>query len=86
MSRVRGIVFIWIYFQLGALGLHLLCTFICLEQNPSLVYLVVANSSHQMILDISNPEVSAREKKNTRRIAQIIGPVLDVPFTPGKMP
>ena len=34
----------------------------------------------------SNPEVSIREKKNLGRIAQIIGPVLDVAFPPGKMP
>ena len=34
----------------------------------------------------SGPEVSALEKKNLGRIAQIIGPVLDVAFPPGKMP
>ena len=34
----------------------------------------------------SDPEVSIREKKNLVRIAQIIGPVLDVAFPPGKMP
>jgi F-type H+-transporting ATPase subunit beta len=32
----------------------------------------------------SNPEVSIREKKNLGRIAQIIGPVLDVAFPPGQ--
>ncbi|EFH39213.1 hypothetical protein ARALYDRAFT_920924 [Arabidopsis lyrata subsp. lyrata] len=30
-----------------------------------------------------DPEVSIREKKNLGRIAQIIGPVLDVAFPPG---
>lgn len=34
----------------------------------------------------SDPEVSVLEKKNLGRIAQIIGPVLDVIFPPGKMP
>ena len=34
----------------------------------------------------SGPGVSALEKKNLGRIAQIIGPVLDVAFPPGKMP
>nr|YP_009892290.1 ATPase beta subunit [Biscutella laevigata]YP_009892812.1 ATPase beta subunit [Biscutella vincentina]QKK38662.1 ATPase beta subunit [Biscutella laevigata]QKK39184.1 ATPase beta subunit [Biscutella vincentina] len=34
----------------------------------------------------SDSEVSIREKKNLGRIAQIIGPVLDVAFPPGKMP
>ncbi|KAI4298050.1 hypothetical protein MLD38_040514 [Melastoma candidum] len=34
----------------------------------------------------SVPGVSTLEKKNLGRIAQIIGPVLDVSFTPGKMP
>ncbi|RDY14683.1 ATP synthase subunit beta, chloroplastic, partial [Mucuna pruriens] len=34
----------------------------------------------------AGPEVSALEKKNMGRIAQIIGPVLDVAFPPGKMP
>jgi F-type H+-transporting ATPase subunit beta len=35
----------------------------------------------------SNPEVSIREKKkNLGRIPQNIGPDLDVPFPPGKMP
>nr|KYP64864.1 hypothetical protein KK1_019476 [Cajanus cajan] len=34
----------------------------------------------------SGPEVSALEKKNLGRIAQIIGLVLDVAFPPGKMP
>ncbi|XP_050203588.1 ATP synthase subunit beta, chloroplastic-like [Mercurialis annua] len=34
----------------------------------------------------SDPGVSALEKKNLGRIAQIIGPVLDVAFPPGKMP
>ncbi|KAL6492461.1 hypothetical protein OROGR_033405 [Orobanche gracilis] len=35
---------------------------------------------------ISGSEVSTFEKKNTGRIVQIIGPVLDVDFLPGKMP
>lgn len=34
----------------------------------------------------SSPEASALEKKNLGRIAQIIGPVLDVAFSLGKMP
>ncbi|CAN2060468.1 unnamed protein product [Malus fusca] len=34
----------------------------------------------------SGPGVPALEKKNLGRIAQIIGPVLDVAFPPGKMP
>ena len=34
----------------------------------------------------SSPGVPALEKKNLGRIAQIIGPVLDVAFPPGKMP
>ncbi|KAK9660936.1 hypothetical protein RND81_O172800 [Saponaria officinalis] len=34
----------------------------------------------------SGPGVSTLEKKNLGRIAQIIGPVLDVAFPPGKMP
>nr|VDD26137.1 unnamed protein product [Brassica rapa] len=34
----------------------------------------------------SDPAVSIREKNNLGRIAQIIGPVLDVAFPPGKMP
>jgi F-type H+/Na+-transporting ATPase subunit beta len=34
----------------------------------------------------SGPRVSTLEKKNLGRIAQIIGPVLDVAFPPGKMP
>ncbi|KAL4009816.1 hypothetical protein IC575_031001 [Cucumis melo] len=34
----------------------------------------------------SGPEVSTLEKNNLGRIAQIIGPVLDVAFPPGKMP
>jgi F-type H+/Na+-transporting ATPase subunit beta len=34
----------------------------------------------------SGPGVSAFEKKTLGRIAQIIGPVLDVAFPPGKMP
>lgn len=34
----------------------------------------------------SGSEVSALEKKKLGRIAQIIGPVLDVAFPPGKMP
>ena len=34
----------------------------------------------------SGPGVSALEKKNLGHIAQIIGPVLDVVFPPGKMP
>src|ERR1051325_1716987 len=34
----------------------------------------------------SDTEVSALEKKNLGRITQIIGPVLDVVFPPGKMP
>ena len=34
----------------------------------------------------SGPEVSALEKKNLGRITQIIGPVLDLVFSPGKMP
>ncbi|DAD49247.1 TPA_asm: hypothetical protein HUJ06_031989 [Nelumbo nucifera] len=34
----------------------------------------------------SGPGVSALEEKNLGRIAQIIGPVLDVAFPPGKMP
>ncbi|KAK7321994.1 hypothetical protein VNO80_35250 [Phaseolus coccineus] len=34
----------------------------------------------------SGPEVSSREKKNLGHIVQIIGPVLDVAFPPGKMP
>ncbi|ESQ45945.1 hypothetical protein EUTSA_v10011087mg [Eutrema salsugineum] len=34
----------------------------------------------------SDPEVSIREQKNLGRIAQIIGPILDVAFLPGKMP
>ena len=34
----------------------------------------------------SGPGVSPLEKKNLGRIAQIIGPVLDVAFPPGKMP
>ena len=34
----------------------------------------------------SYPGVSTLEKKNLGRIAQIIGPVLDVAFPPGKMP
>nr|YP_009309769.1 ATP synthase CF1 beta subunit [Orobanche densiflora]ALJ02224.1 ATP synthase CF1 beta subunit [Orobanche densiflora] len=35
---------------------------------------------------ISDYEVSTLEKKNMGRIVQIIGPVLDVDFLPGKMP
>nr|XP_025632919.1 uncharacterized protein LOC112727398 [Arachis hypogaea] len=34
----------------------------------------------------SGPEISVLEKKNLGRIDQIIGPVLDVAFPPGKMP
>ena len=34
----------------------------------------------------SDTEVSALEKKNLGRVVQIIGPVLDVVFPPGKMP
>ncbi|XP_059650826.1 ATP synthase subunit beta, chloroplastic-like [Cornus florida] len=34
----------------------------------------------------SGPGISTLEKKNLGRIAQIIGPVLDVAFPPGKMP
>nr|DAD23849.1 TPA_asm: hypothetical protein HUJ06_025312 [Nelumbo nucifera] len=34
----------------------------------------------------SGPGVSALEEKNLGRIAQIIGPVLDVAFPPGKIP
>ncbi|WJX18661.1 H(+)-transporting two-sector ATPase [Trifolium repens] len=34
----------------------------------------------------SDTEVSALENKNLGRITQIIGPVLDVDFPPGKMP
>ena len=34
----------------------------------------------------SGPGVSSLEKKTPGRIAQIIGPVLDVVFPPGKMP
>ena len=34
----------------------------------------------------SSPGVSTLEKKKLGRIAQIIGPVLDVAFPPGKMP
>ena len=34
----------------------------------------------------SGPGISTLEKKNRGRIAQIIGPVLDVAFPPGKMP
>ena len=34
----------------------------------------------------SGPGVSTLEKKKSGRIAQIIGPVLDVTFPPGKMP
>jgi F-type H+/Na+-transporting ATPase subunit beta len=34
----------------------------------------------------SGPEVSELEKKKLGRITQIIGPVLDVTFPPGKMP
>ena len=34
----------------------------------------------------SGPEVSALEKTSLGHIAQIIGPVLDVAFPPGKMP
>ncbi|CBI33438.3 unnamed protein product, partial [Vitis vinifera] len=34
----------------------------------------------------SGPRVSTLEKKNLGRIAQIIGPILDVAFPPGKMP
>ena len=34
----------------------------------------------------SGPRVSALEKKNLGHIAQIISPVLDVVFSPGKMP
>ena len=34
----------------------------------------------------SGPRVSTLEKKNLGRIAQIISPVLDVAFPPGKMP
>src|ERR1051325_6086927 len=34
----------------------------------------------------SGPQVSTLEKNNLGRIAQIIGPVLDVAFPPGKMP
>lgn len=34
----------------------------------------------------SGPGVSALEKKKLGQIAQIIGPVLDVAFPPGKMP
>lgn len=35
---------------------------------------------------LSGPGDSALEKKNLGRIVQIIGPVLDVAFPPGKMP
>ncbi|KAL8234701.1 hypothetical protein R6Q59_020801 [Mikania micrantha] len=34
----------------------------------------------------SSSGVAILEKKNAGRIAQIIGPVLDVDFLPGKMP
>ncbi|RYR67214.1 hypothetical protein Ahy_A03g013515 [Arachis hypogaea] len=34
----------------------------------------------------SGPEISVLEKKNLGRIDQIIGPILDVAFPPGKMP
>lgn len=34
----------------------------------------------------SGPGVSTLEEKNQGRIVQIIGPVLDVAFPPGKMP
>ena len=34
----------------------------------------------------SRPEVSTIEEKSTGRIDQIIGPVLDVTFPPGKLP
>ncbi|KAG4214795.1 hypothetical protein ERO13_A01G140252v2 [Gossypium hirsutum] len=34
----------------------------------------------------SVPGVSTLEKENLGRISQIIGPVLDVAFPPGKMP
>ncbi|KAI4965214.1 hypothetical protein ZWY2020_055229 [Hordeum vulgare] len=34
----------------------------------------------------SRPGVSTSEEKSTRRIDQIIGPVLDVTFPPGKLP
>ncbi|MQL72135.1 hypothetical protein Taro_004453 [Colocasia esculenta] len=34
----------------------------------------------------SSPMVSTLEEKNLGRIAQIIGPVLDVAFPPSKMP